>query len=708
MSSTAWFWNSSQVNSGNRFSKNIPLNRLKCNVFLIDFVRTFEYIFSRFCFIKSARRTEEARGKAPSRFSLSSPRTKPSLGDVVVKNQTTRIFFIVAAVVLAVVFLWPTYQDYEFRQKLATLKGADSIAYVDQHLDAITNAKDKRIKLGLDLQGGMRVVLEIDVIQLLNDLAKNKDETFNAIISDVRKKAATSDASVISILANEFQQRGIRMSRYYYNIRDDDAKIISELQSETTKAVDRAIEIVRNRVDQYGVSEPNIQKEGSRRIIVELPGVKDEREVQRLLQGTAKLEFKLLRDPAVVARVMTSINDFLTGKVEDDTVAAKPKAAQKEKPTDALTELTGGQNQTATADTTEEAKLLKDNPFFAYVRYDQESGEGFVEAKNRDRVIRLLARPEIQKLLPSDFQFLWSNKPITDSRTGQQFYVLYGVKSTPELTGGVVVNAQASVDPEDNRPIVNMEMNGEGAHEWARITGANIGKRIAIALDNAVYSAPVVQQKITGGRSRITGMESANEARLLEIVLKAGALPAPVTIIEQRTVGASLGEDSIRSGLNASMYAFVFTVLFMVVYYSSAGFVADFALLFNVLFILGVLAGFRATLTLPGIAGIVLTIGMAVDANVLINERIREELEGGKTLRAAIDAGYSKAFAAIFDSNITTFLTGLVLYQFGTGPVQGFALTLMIGLAASMFSAIVITHVVFNIMTDKGLSPNFG
>jgi preprotein translocase subunit SecD len=296
---------------------------------------------------------------------------------------------------------------------------------------------------------------------------------------------------------------------------------------------------------------------------------------------------------------------------------------------------------------------------------------------------------------------------VTD-REGNQFYTLYSVKKTPELTGEVVVNAMASIDPEDNRPIVNMEMNSDGAREWARITGANIKKRIAIALDNAVYSAPEVQDKITGGRSRITGMESSNEARLLEIVLKAGALPAPVTIVEQRSVGASLGEDSIRSGINASMYAFIFTVLFMVVYYGSAGFVADFALLFNILFILGTLAGFRATLTLPGIAGIVLTIGMAVDANVLINERIREELEGGKTLRAAIDAGYSKAFAAIFDSNITTFLTGLVLYQFGTGPIQGFALTLMIGIAASMFSAIIITHVVFNIMTEKGLNPNFG
>jgi SecD/SecF fusion protein len=626
-----------------------------------------------------------------------------------VKNQTTRIFFIVAAVALSLVFLWPTYQDYQFRRKLATLHGADSTAYADQNQDAIASAKDRRIKLGLDLQGGMRVVLEIDVVQLLDDLAKNKDETFQTIIADVRKQAASSDVAVVPLLAKEFQDRGIRMSRYYYNIRDDDVKIISQLQSETEKAVDRAIEIVRNRVDQYRVSEPNIQKQGSRRIIVELPGVKDENEVRRLLQGTAKLEFKLLKDPAIVYKVMQSIDDFLTGKVEGDTTAAAEKkvATQQQKPSDALSELTGGQTASSASDTTQEAKFMKEHPFFAFVRPDEQNGEGYVEAKNRDRVIRLLARPDIEKLLPSDFQFLWSNKTVTD-RGGNQFYTLYGVKSTPELTGGVVVNAQASVDPEDNRPIVNMEMNSDGAREWARITGANINKRIAIALDNAVYSAPVVQGKISGGRSRITGMESANEARLLEIVLKAGALPAPVKIIEQRSVGASLGEDSIRSGLNASMYAFIFTVLFMVVYYSSAGFIADFALLFNILFILGVLAGFRATLTLPGIAGIVLTIGMAVDANVLINERIREELEGGKTLRAAIDAGYSKAFAAIFDSNITTFLTGLVLYQFGSGPVQGFALTLMIGLAASMFSAIIITHVVFNFMTDKGLNPHFG
>ncbi|MBE0558348.1 MAG: protein translocase subunit SecD, partial [Proteobacteria bacterium] len=308
--------------------------------------------------------------------------------------------------------------------------------------------------------------------------------------------------------------------------------------------------------------------------------------------------------------------------------------------------------------------------------------------------------------IPQDFEFMWSAKTIISD--GQRFYSLYPVKKQPELTGGVIVDARASISPEDGRPIVNMEMNSEGSREWARITGANINKRIAIALDNAIFSIPFVQQKITGGRSQITGVDNEDEARLLEIVLKAGALPAPVTIIEQRTVGPSLGEDSIRSGLSATGFAFLFTVVFMLVYYKSAGSVADLALFLNVLFILGVLAGFQATLTLPGIAGIILTIGMAVDANVLINERVREELDGGKTLRAAIDAGYSKALSAIVDSNITTFLTGIILYQFGTGPVQGFALTLMIGIAASLFSAVFITRLVFTILSDKGWAPSFG
>lgn len=623
------------------------------------------------------------------------------------RKQLSKVILIIAAVLLSLVFLYPTYQDYQYRKKLSALAGQDSIAYLEQHEDDILNAKLKRLKLGLDLQGGMRVVLEVDVIQMLEDVAKNKDDNFRTIISELRSGATTTDESVIPVLGKKFQDRGIRLSRYYGSIRESDATILGELTNETEKAIDRAIEVVRNRVDQYRVSEPTIQKQGGRRIIVELPGVKDEREVRSLLQGTAKLEFKLLRDADVSYKVMKSVDDYLSGKVEEDTSAAAKTLKKEQKPKDALEELLSG-TKPAETDTSREARFTREHPFFSYVIPDQQNtGEGFVEEKNRDRVIRLLARPELQRLYPIDFEFLWSAKP-EPLADGKQYYRLYAVKRRAELTGGVIVDARASVSQEDNRPIVNMEMNSEGSREWARITGANVGKRIAIALDNAIFSAPVVINKIVGGRSQITGLDSPNEARLLEIVLRAGALPAPVAIVEQRTVGPSLGEDSVQSGVSATLYAFVLTVLFMILYYRSAGIVADFALFFNILFILGVLAGFQGTLTLPGIAGVILTIGLAVDANVLINERIREELQGGKTMRAAIDAGYSKAFSAIFDSNITTFLTAIVLYQFGTGPVQGFALTLMIGIVASMFSAILITRVIFNTMTDRNMLPNFG
>lgn len=626
------------------------------------------------------------------------------------RNQLGRITITICFVILAVYFLFPTVRDYNYRKQLSTLRGEDSVAFVDKNRDAMLDAKMKRMKLGLDLQGGMRVVLEVDIIQLLEDMAKNKDDNFRTIIKEVRSEASASEVSVIPTFVKKFQDRGIRLSRYYGSIRDDDDKIRNILEDEAGKAVDRGIEIVRNRVDQYGVSEPNIQKQGGRRIIVELPGVKDENEVRQLLHGTALLEFRLLKDPEIAYKVMTSIDKFLTGKLETDTTEGTTAQAQKkkeEKPKDALSELTGGAT-TSETDTSKEAQFAREHPFFMYVKPDQRgSGEGYVEEKDKDRVIRLLSRPEVQQLLPPDFEFLWSAKVQTYAE-GRKFYILYPVKRTPELTGNVVTDARASVSVDDNRPIVNMEMNSEGAREWSRITGANIHKRIAIILDKGIFSAPVVQGKIPGGHSQITGMDSPNEARLLEIVLKAGALPAPVSIIEQRSVGPSLGEDSIKAGMNSTIIAVIFTVLFMIFYYHNAGAIADFALLFNILFILGVMAGFQATLTLPGIAGIVLTIGMAVDANVLVNERIREEMAGGKTLSAAIDAGYSRAFTAIFDSNITTFLTGIVLYQFGTGPVQGFALTLMIGIVASMFSAIVITHIIFNIMIQKGVNPNFG
>jgi len=282
------------------------------------------------------------------------------------------------------------------------------------------------------------------------------------------------------------------------------------------------------------------------------------------------------------------------------------------------------------------------------------------------------------------------------------------VNKAPELTGGVITDAQANIDPNTSSPIVNMEMNSEGATDWARITGAKVGKRIAIMLDGVVFTAPNVKGKIPGGRSQIEGSENMEEAKLLEIVLKAGALPAPVDVIEERIVGPSLGQDSISSGFSSALIGYIIVGLFMIFYYRQAGTVAALTLVLVILFILGILAGFSATLTLPGIAGIILTIGMAVDSNVLIFERIREEMGTGKTMKASIDSGFARAYSAIIDSNITTFFTGIILYQFGTGPVQGFALTLMIGIAASLFGALIITRLVLDVLVSRGVKISVG
>lgn len=621
------------------------------------------------------------------------------------KKERGKIIIIIAVVLISLYLLYPTYQDYNYSKKLESLRGEDSVKFLEENEQAIRDVKFKRIKLGLDLQGGMRVVLEVNTPKLLIDLAKNKDETFNTIMNEVMIDARTSDEPITSILLRKFNDRGIRLSRYYGSIRETNEEIISKLESEATNAVDRAIEVVRNRVDQYGVSEPTIQKQGARRIIVELPGVSKEAEVRQLLQGTALLEFKLLKDPEIVIKVTDAIDKFLAGKPIVDSLSAdtsKISDTTKNVASNDTSELTIPEGQKT------ELEAAKEHPFYYLARPDQRAqGEFFVSEDNREKVNRILRKPEIQKLIPSDMEFLWSAKHAFIAE-GKKWYTLYAVKSEAELTGGVIVNARATIDPNYNQPIVTMEMNAEGARDWARITGANINKRIAIVLDNAVFSAPVVRSKIIGGNSQIEGLDNIDEAKLLEIVLKAGALPAPVDIIQQQIVGPSLGQDSISRGINSSLIAFVLTVIFMIIYYSKGGFVADLALLFNLLFVLAVLAGFHGTLTLPGIAGMILTMAIAVDANVLIFERIREEAVTGKTLRAAIDAGYSKAWTAIFDSNLTTFITGVILYNFGSGPIQGFALTLMIGIVASMFSAIVITHVIFNIMADRNMKISFG
>jgi len=623
-----------------------------------------------------------------------------------VKKYLFRITLIAAFVLFAGYLLYPTFMDSIHSDKLEQLSDADSTKYFDENEDAIRSARESRLKLGLDLQGGMYVTLEVDIIELLTKLAKNEDDNLREILAEVRNESLTSDEPVIDLFGRKFEERGMRMSRYYGDIRNTNKEVMSTLSDETEKAVDRAMEIIRNRIDQYGVSEVSITRSGNRRIILELPGVSDEQEVRKLIQETAQLEFKLFADDNTQLKAFGNIDKVLLGKpIEEpvDTAALAGDTTAAASETMASADTTDSKaDSIAKANMSKEEQFeqwKKENPFLAMFTATQYGI--FATSEQRERVNNILKRDDVRRVIPDDVSFAWSAKPQLNNE-GSEYYEFYTLKRKPELTGEVITNARAQTDQAGlGGAVVTMQMDNEGSRDWARITGANVNKRIAIVLDNAVFSAPNVRQKIIGGNSQIEGMENMEEARLLEIVLKAGALPAPVEIIEERTVGPSLGEDSISKGLNSFLIGFGIVMIFMVLYYQFGGVPADIALIFNVTFILAILAGFHGTLTLPGIAGILLTVGMAVDANVLINERIREEFGAGKTMRAAIDAGYSRAFPAIIDSNLTTLLTTIILYQFGSGPIQGFALTLMIGIICSLFTAIVMTRVIFEITLDK-------
>lgn len=627
------------------------------------------------------------------------------------KELRFRTILIIAAVALSIYLLYPTYQDYQntnyINEALTSLK--DSVTSTnpsisDEEIDSFLSfkedsirianpdfkkAREKRVKLGLDLQGGMYLVMEVNTAKLLERLAKDPDQQFNDILEETVKMAKTSDEDVVTLLSNKLTENNIRLSRYFGSIRQDDGEIIDELQEQESDAVTRAIEIIRNRIDQYGVSEPSIQKQGARRIVIELPGIAKKEEAKNLLQGRAMLEFKLVKDPDFTFPIMNKIDEILAGTTKTDSVESTLEdSLLSQEPT--------------------EEEIAKEHPFFAVARLlSQNSADAVVMESERDLLNSYINRPEVQKVIPDNVEFLYSAKPDI-VQDGINYYRLYLVNKSPELTGGVIVDAQANISPQTTEPIVTMQMDGDGAREWARITGSNINKRCAIVLDGYVYTAPNIIGKIPSGNSEITGMSDLEEAKLIEIVLKAGALPAPVDIIEERTVGPSLGQDSISQGFNSTFIGFMIVAIFMLIYYRIAGSFADLALLFTMLFIMGILAAFNATLTLPGIAGIILTIGMAVDANVLIFERIREELSTGKTVKAAVEGGYANSYSAIFDSNITSFFTAVILYQFGSGPIQGFALTLMIGILASLFSALVITKILFEFMIAKGYKIDIG
>ena len=621
-------------------------------------------------------------------------------------STSVKIILILATIFLSLYLLYPTYQlNIMSKEDKARLELEDKKSIVD--------LKSRSINLGLDLQGGMHVVLEVDIKELLDQLAKNKNEVFVSALDKSAMEVEESNEDFISVFYQNLTVAGGKLVRFYGS-RDlsSEEDVLAFLREQISEAVNRALEILQNRVDEFGVAEPIIQKQGEYRIIIELAGVTDPSRVRQLIGKTAKLEFRLLKDSEIYLSVAESINKFIQSKIAPlDTVSSISEDTGEEADSSvSLDDLFGtsvSDSQVSDSAVAGEGSLFEQNLFFLDPNGRQNI---LVPAEKENKFRKIIELEEIQKIIATeagDAEFLWSSEAAYDG----QFYVVYLVNKRSELTGESIEEADArpgsQMDPNAiGKFEISLTLNDDGARIFSRVTGANINKRLAIILDNRVFLAPEIQVKIRDGRSRITGLDTMEEAQDLAIVLRAGALPAPVRIIEERTVGPSLGRDSILKGSRSAIYGLMLVMIFMLIYYKLSGALANVALMMNILFIMSIMAYFNATLTLPGIAAIILTIGMAVDANVLIFERIREEMRLGKTVKASIDHGYANAFSAILDANVTTFIAGVVLYTFGAGPIKGFALTLMIGIVASMFTAIVVTRVVFDYAVSKWTIKN--
>lgn len=618
------------------------------------------------------------------------------------QNSGFKIGSIVVFLSLTIYYLFPTIQWQLEQRHMQSMVPSERVQYQEENAAKLQNLREESLSLGLDLQGGMYVTLEVGTPQLLLELAEEySDENLQSIIQTARDRAYEQRTDFIDEFVAEFETRnpdGL-LSRYYRSDADNitrrstNEEIATYLRQQRDEAVDRAMEIIRSRVDRYGVTEPSILQQGNNRIVVELPGVDDQERVRDLLRGTARLEFRLLPEPEEINAVKQQIADYFSRQMEQEQSDSLSDAAS-----DSLASSSLGQANENTTNLLEVFDLRGSNQY----------SFGYTSGRDTSTVNRILEQEEVQSYIPRNMELMWGATPFAED-AGTELYEMIPVRNQVELTGDVISEARVAFEPTTNAAEVSMAMNSEGARRWSRITGANIGRPVAIVLDGYVYSYPTVQNKINNGRSSISGLGGVEEAEDLVNILLSGALPAPLDIIEERTVGASLGEDSIQAGLYSTLFGLVVVAMFMIVYYRAGGGIADLALILNIIFILGILAAFNATLTLPGIAGIVLTIGMAVDANVLIFDRIREEMRGGKTLRAAIDNGYSNAMSAIVDANVTTFFVAIILYSFGVGPIKGFAVTLMAGIVASLFSAIVITRVVVDYLTrDKTADINFG
>ncbi|MGQ9846845.1 MAG: protein translocase subunit SecDF [Bacteroidales bacterium] len=592
--------------------------------------------------------------------------------------------------------------------------------------------QEKEINLGLDLKGGMNVTLEVSVIDVIRSLAHyTNDSTFNKAILKAKELQKNSGEDFITLFGKAFQQidPNAKLAAFFiskdlkidFNTPNDE--VLKIIRKEAEGAIDNSFNVLRNRIDRFGVTQPNIQKMATTgRILIELPGVKDPERVRKLLQGTANLEFWQTYENAEVYPFLEKANailsDLLSGKSSDTLKTDSLKNASdslvaKKDTTKSLLEAIKEKKDTSkkTADITNAEQFKQKNPLFSimYPSVDNEkhlakgAAVGLVLGKDTALVNKYLSMKQVKALFPANLKFLWSYKPINKS----EIYQLIAIKTDPRtnqapLDGASITNARVEFDNITNEPQVTMSMNAEGAKEWARLTRENIGRQIAIVLDNYVYSFPVVRQEIKGGNSSISGGFTLEEATDLANVLKSGKLPAPAIIIEEAIVGPTLGKESINAGFISFIIAFVLVLFYMLFFYGKPGLIADIALLTNVFFLIGVLASLGAILTLPGIAGIVLTLGMAVDANVIIYERIREEIRAGKGIKLALADGYKNAYSAIIDGNVTTLITGIVLFAFGSGPVQGFATTLIIGILTSLFTAIFVSRLIFEYGFNKG------
>lgn len=597
--------------------------------------------------------------------------------------------------------------------------------------------KETELGLGLDLQGGMHVTLEVSPVDIIKGLSGNNDDPqfleALELASELQRNSQEDYVDLFEQAYNEVSNGG-SLATIFANAANRDKNIsfqssnndiIKLIKDEVRQAIDRSFNILRTRVDRFGTSQPNIQQlPGTGRIQIELPGVENRERVRKLLQGVAKLEFWEVINfyDQELAGPLSAVNSKLVDedRLKDATLTEGGEdISDVQASQDDLSSLLDVEEDSTSADLAEglesDSTALDSltntqvSEFFTMIRYPQ----GLVNLKDTTKINRILARiqkGDLKGLIPPTVRFLWDVHAITlEDGSDEEVLPLYAIRvgrgGKALLTGEVVTDARQSYD-ERTAPAVSMSMNGTGARSWKRITAESIGKRIAIALDDYVQSAPTVNSEIPNGQSIITGNFTLEEAQDLANVLKAGALPARTRIVEEAVIGPTLGKEAQGQGVISIVAGLLIVVVFMVAYYSKGGLVANAALLFNIFFILGVLAQLNAALTLPGIAGIVLTIGMSIDANVLIFERIREEIRSGSSLLSAISTGYSKAYSSIIDANVTTFITGIILFMLGQGPVKGFATTLMIGIACSFFSAVFITRVIITWMTKKGDKSN--